>query len=239
MNKFDYEHFLIKLKSFSKNESVSDLARHKAILNTNQEVIGISMANIRSIAKEISQNQATEFLEVAKNKNPETSYYEETLIEGLVIANLKDLDKQVKCLKIWANKIDNWSTCDSVVTTMKLLKKSKNKDKYFNDFVELSKSNQEFIARFGIIVLMVDYLDEFHINQIYALLKEIKNDKYYVKMAMAWLISFGYLVDKEKTIALLDERVLDKFIQNKAISKCRDSFRISKEDKNNLLIYKM
>lgn len=239
MAEFDYNEFLIKLKSLSKNETVDDLTRHKAILNTKQEVIGISMANIRNLAKDISKTDETSFLKIAETKVPKYSFYEETLIEGLVIANIKDLDVQVKKLKTWADKIDNWSTCDSVVTTMKLLKKSKDKDNYFNDFVELLKSQKEFVSRFGIIVLMIDYLDNEHIDKIYKLIKEIKNDAYYVKMAIAWFISFGYLVNKEKTLNLLNERCLDKFIQNKAISKCRDSYRIAKEDKENLLLFKM
>lgn len=239
MAEFDYNGFLSKLKSLSKNETVEDLARHKAILNTKQEVIGISMAHIRTLAKDISKTNRESFLKLAESKLPEYSFYEETLIEGLVIANIKDLDYQVSKLKIWVEKIDNWATCDSVVTTMKLLKKSKNKDKYIDEFIFMAKSPKEFVSRFGVIVLMIDYLDEDHIDRIYGLIKEIKNDAYYVKMAIAWFISYGYLINKEKTIKLLNEKVLDKFIQNKAISKCRDSYRISQEDKDNLLLYRM
>ena len=47
---------------------------------------------------------------------------EETLIQGLVIAEIKDLKLQQKFFEKWVNKIDNWSTCDTVVSTLKGLK---------------------------------------------------------------------------------------------------------------------
>ena len=188
----DYQEFVNYLKLISKNESINDLKRHRAILNTNQKVIGISMKDIRNVAKEISYNCLDEFLEIAKNKKIESSYYEETLIEGLVIAEIKYLDLQILKLKEWVTKIDNWSTCDSVVTSLKLLKKSINKDYYFDEFLVMSKSSNEFVARFGIVVMMSVYLDLKHIDAIYKNLLEIKSEKYYINMAIAWLFSYGF-----------------------------------------------
>ena len=51
-NERDYLDYIKIIKSFSKNETVNDLKRHKAILNTNQDVIGVAMANIRRLAKQ-------------------------------------------------------------------------------------------------------------------------------------------------------------------------------------------
>ena len=123
-NNENYDKFLKYLCSLSKHESVNDLKRHKAILNTKQEVIGISMKNIRDISKQISQNCQDEFLDFMKLKKQEDCYYEETLIEGLVIANIRDLERQIGAITTWITKIDNWSTCDSVVCSLKILKKS-------------------------------------------------------------------------------------------------------------------
>ena len=46
-------------------------------------------------------------------------------------------------------------------------------------------------------------------------------------------------INQEKVYDLLKLKCLDKFIQNKAISKCRDSFRISEADKQKLKLLKM
>ena len=123
-NDENYRIFVNYLKSISKHESVNDLARHKAILNTNQAIIGISMKNVREIAKKISKVCLEDFLLVMRDRQPNESFYEETLIEGLIITEIKELDLQMDRLKYWMKKIDNWSTCDSVVTSLKILKKS-------------------------------------------------------------------------------------------------------------------
>lgn len=69
--------------------------------------------------------------------------------------------------------------------------------------------------------------------------EEANNNTYYFQMGIAWLISFGMVKFKDKTYKLLEKRTLPKFTQNKAISKCRDSFRISLEDKEKLTKYRI
>lgn len=238
-NSSSYNNFILFLKSLSKHESINDIERHKSIINTSQKIIGISMKNIRYIANHISKNCQFEFLEIVKEKQPENSYYEETLIEGLVITCIKDLNLQIKYLEEWIQKIDNWATCDSVVTSLKILKKSKMKDAFYYKFKSWCFSNNEFISRFGIVSIMSIYLNSETIDEIYNLIQNIHNDAYYVKMALSWLIASGFLIDKQKTCNLLKKKSLDKFIQNKAISKCRDSFRVSNQDKEELFLYRM
>ena len=118
-NEADYLEYVKKIKSFSKNESVNDLKRHKAILNTNQEVIGVAMANIRKLAKQVYNGGYDSFLGVSLSKSKEDQTYEETLIEGLVIAQIKQIELQLKHFDEWIFKIDNWSTCDSVTSSLK------------------------------------------------------------------------------------------------------------------------
>lgn len=233
-NELDYNNLYNELLKLAKNESIEDKIRHKKIINTNQEIISLSMKTIRETAKKISKAGANEFLKIAKKKLLQNSYYEETLIEGLVIAEIKDLKKQIDEFLVWCHKIDNWATCDSVVTSLKLLNKSTIKADYFSTFVELSKSENEFVSRFGIVTLMTCYLEDDFIDEIYNLMGQIKSKKYYVQMAIAWLISTGFVKHKEKTIKLLKLKILDKFVQNKAISKCRDSFRVLESDKEML-----
>lgn len=237
--KQDYANFVKYLKSISKCETIEDKNRHVAILNTKQDVIGITMANIRKTAKQIFKNGYQDFLDVCLSGDYKKELYEETLIQGLVIAEIKDLEKQKELLSGWVNKIDNWSTCDSVVSTMKPLKKSINKNKYFEFFLKLCFSEKEFVSRFGIIVLMVNYLEEEYIDQILDMCKNVNSEYYYVKMGVAWLVSFAFIKFKDKTKTLLASKVLDKFTQNKSISKCRDSYQISQEDKDLLVAYRI
>ena len=238
-NKEDYEGFLKDLQLLSKNETIEDHERHIAILNTKQKVIAISMANIRKFAKKIFKAGYEKFLEISLPNNFHDEFYEETLIQGLVIAEIKDLEKQKEYFKKWMHKIDNWSTCDTVVSTMKGLKNSKDKNKHFEFYHSLCFDKGEFVSRFGIIVLMTCFLEDAFIDKILEMCETVKSDDYYVNMALAWLLSFAFMKFKEKTYELLNKKTLSKFVQNKAICKCRDSFRVDKQDKENLIKFRI
>ncbi len=229
-----YKDFLADIKSKAKQENAEDYKRHVAIINTKQYVYCLKMSDIRNISKQISKGDYECFLKNAKNDS-----YEETLIQGIVIASIKNLDTQIEYLKKWVKIIDNWGACDSTISTMKLLGKSKNKANYFDFFYDLCFSEREFISRFGIVTIMCYYLEREYLSKILEMCRNIKNDAYYVKMALAWLVSYMFVKFKDETYALLGEKVLDKFTQNKAISKCRDSFRVQKEDKENLIKYRI
>jgi len=230
----DYLRFKEYLLSLAKEESIEYKERHRKIINTKKEIISLSMADIRKVAKKIAKNCANSFLDFSKDDT-----YEEILIQGLVITYIKDISTQMSLLNIWKNKIDCWAHCDSVVSSMKLFAKSKEKDKYFEQFYNYCFSEEEFTARFGIVTLMTYYLEEKYIDKIYDMCRKITNKAYYVQMAVAWLISYGFVKFKEKTYALLEEKILDKFTQNKSICKCRDSFRVLAEDKEKLVNYRI
>ena len=88
------------------------------------------------------------------------------------------------------------------------------------------------MKRIGLIIFLklLSY-DEFA-SQILSIIKTFKNEtEYYVNMVNAWIVCESFIKHREKTLALLKEKSLSKFTQNKAISKCRDSFRVSNEDK--------
>jgi len=230
----DYVKFVKHLKSLSKNESIEDMARHKAIINTKREVLCMPMASIRKVAKQISAGDIVSFLKFADGES-----YEEVLICGLVIAEIKDLDLQIKMFDEWKDKIDCWAICDSVCSSMKKLKLSKDKGKYFKYFCELCYNKEEFISRFGLITLMVNYLEEEYIDEILKICLVVKNEAYYVQMAVAWLLSVAFVKFRDKTLKVIEKQSLPKFTQNKTISKCRDSFRISREDKDMLVKFRI
>lgn len=232
-NERDYLDYVKIIKSFSKDESVNDLARHKATINTNQDVIGVAMANIRKLAKQVFKGGYDSFLEVSLPKTIMNQTYEETLIEGLVIAQIKSQEIQFKYLEKWLPKIDNWATCDSTTSSFK---HSKMNDEYFPWFYEKCFSSEEFIARFGITIIMNNFLDKKYLDQIFDMCESVKNDAYYVKMAIAWLVSFCFMKYRDETLEFLKRGSLDKFTHNKSISKCRDSYQVSPEDKELLKI---
>jgi 3-methyladenine DNA glycosylase AlkD len=217
-----------------KHESEENRKKHRNILNTKQKVISVANADVKKIAKNVLKNDYEDFLIQAKLTNKNDEYFEETFVQGLVIVGQKDIDKQINDLKWWVKKIDNWASCDSTISEMKKLKNSKNKGEYFNFFYEMCFDKSEFVARFGIVSLMTNFLEEEYISQILCMCESVQNDCYYVQMAVAWCLSYCFMKFREQTLELLKKKTLSKFVQNKTISKCRDSFQVDDNDKEML-----
>ena len=78
-----------------------------------------------------------------------------------------------------------------------------------------------------------------YIDKIYDMLNGFETEKeYYVNMMNAWLICELFIKRRDKTLKFLECNRLNRFTINKGISKCRDSFRVSEEDKLLLLNYR-
>lgn len=65
-----------------------------------------------------------------------------------------------------------------------------------------------------------------------------KEDEYYVIMMAGWLLSECIIRYQDKTLDFIKDDKLNYLIVNKAIQKCRESRRVSIEQKESLLLYK-
>ena len=133
-------------------------------------------------------------------------------------------------------EIDNWATGDIVVGNLKFLKKEK--ERYYDFIKECTSSDNPWKIRFGLVTLLGYYLEDRYIDEIFLLCSSVINREYYVKMAQAWLISIMFIKFRDKTLEYLKNNDLDSWTQNKAIQKIRESTRVSKEDKDFILIFK-
>lgn len=227
-NKTSYKKFQDELHSL---EDIKYKEFNFKIIFTNYKEIGIRMPILRDIAKKISNGDFRSFLGIV-----ECLYYEEVMIEGLVITNIKDLDIALFYFEKYIEKIDNWALCDYVIANMKIIKK--HKKIFFKKIKKYVKSKNEYIVRVGLVMLLNYYIDEEHIDTIFKICNNIKKDTYYVNMAISWLISECFVKEKKETIEFLKCNRLNDFTQNKAISKIRDSLRVSALDKMYVLDFK-
>ena len=222
-NKENYKEFIDHLISI-KDEKYKEF-HSSIVLNSKYEMIGIRLPIMRDIAKKISKTNIEAFLKYIGNY-----YYEEIMIEGLVIALIKDEEIFYKYFKEYIKKIDNWALCDSFCNSIKIVRKYE--DKYFNEAINLSLSNDEFISRVGLVIILNHFINKDNLNIIYDTLNKISSDKFYINMAEAWLICEIYIKYPNVTIVFIKNNNFNKFTQNKAISKIRDSYRITKEEKD-------
>ena len=227
-NNNSYNNFINYLKS---NSEISYKEFSEKITFTKYEMLGIRLPKLRSIAKEISKSDYKSFLNICKS-----TYYEEVMIKLLVIANIKDIDELMIYFDDAVNLIDNWALCDTFCNSLKLI--NKNKDYFLTKINELINSNETYHIRVGLIILLCFYVEEDYLDLIIKYLDNIKSDEYYVNMAEAWLICEIFIKYENIGLKYLEHNHLNKFTVNKAISKIRDSYRVSKDMKDYILKFR-
>jgi len=216
-------------------DSLKDLKYKKfqSNLGINEDyLIGVRTPELKKIAKRISKENYLYFIEQNTHNT-----YEERLIHGLLIGYLKtDFEEVTRLLWEFIPYIDNWALCDVTIANMHVW------NKYTKDgfsFVKrcLNKKN-EWYQRVGFIILLDYYINDEYIDKILEICNQYKTNQYYVKMAISWLISICYIKQKEKTLLFLKNNQMDSWIQNKSIQKIRESTRVNKIEKDELLKWK-
>lgn len=201
---------------------------HSSLCPNVDKIIGVRVPELRKMAKEIAITNYDEFLKIAKDE-----YYEELVLQGFVIGYAKiSVEETFKYLKKFVPKINSWAVCDTTCSNLKITKKHM---KEMWEFLEqYINSQNEYEIRFALVMYLNYYLTEEYIDLILQKIDKITNKEYYVQMAIAWLISFAYIKQKDKTEKYLMKNNLDKFTQNKSIQKICESYRVSSENKEKL-----
>lgn len=199
------------------------------ILNTEMKVLAVKTTDLKKIAKEIKKGDYISFLDLNLD-----NYYENIAINGFIISSIKDFAVMKKYLDRYILKVDSWGTCDLLKFNVK-----NNEENYYKLSQEYRKNELPFARRIGMYILFDFIKNDKYVNKIYESLDEFENEQeYYVNMLNAWLVCELFIKRREMTLKYLENNKLNKFTVNKAISKCRDSFRVSKEDKEYLLKFK-
>ncbi len=219
-----YNQFVENLFSL-RNEKYKEFSNR--LLKDTKEVIGVNIPTLRTIAKEISLTNIDDFFCYYQG-----IYFEETLVLGLTLGYLKEKSLLNKYIILYSEEITDWSLCDTPALNMKLIKKE---NQYFLSTIEeLLSSNKEFKIRFGLVLLLGHYINDNYIDYILEVCINLKSDKYYVNMAISWLLCECYIKYQNKTDKYLFSEYLERFVLNKTISKICDSYRVSIENKNEL-----
>lgn len=204
-------------------------------------ILGVRVPILRDYAKKLAKEyEIHDLLTYIDNE-----YYEEIMLQGMLIGLENDKDKNkvknkdirnikhiLKDIEKFVPKIDNWAICDGFCTGLKITKKHK---KEMWDFLQkYVTSDKEFEIRFGIVMILDYYITEEYLEKNFDIFDDIKSDRYYVQMAVAWAISICLIKFYDKTIEYLKHAKIDKFTYNKALQKAIESYRISDEQKAEL-----
>ncbi|MCR5483692.1 MAG: DNA alkylation repair protein [Bacilli bacterium] len=218
----DIRNELLKVKDEKYKEFQS-----KLVPNISKEnIFGVRTPELRRIAKElfVSKEYKT-FLNELPHK-----YYEENLIHFFVISMIKDFDECIKEVEKLLPYVDCWPVSDQA--TPKVFKK--HHDKLLSYIKKWIKSKHIYTSRFGIRMLMNEYLGDDFKPEYLKLVASIKSDDYYLKMMVAWYFATALAKRYDETIIYFEEHRLDDWIHKKAIQKALESYRVSNEHKEYL-----
>lgn len=193
---------------------------------TKETIIGVRVPEIRKLAKQyIKDEEFKVFI-----KNLPHKYYDENMLHGVLISELKDYDTCIAAVEEFLPYVDNWAVCD--IMSPKIFKK--NKKELIEKIKEWISSDHVYTCRFGIGMLMTHFLDEDFMEEYLELTAAVHSNEYYVNMMIAWFFATALAKQWDKTILYIENNRLEQWVHNKTIQKARESYRITKEQKNYL-----
>ena len=189
-------------------------------------IIGVRTPQMRAIAKEVFANKdRNEFLNDLPHK-----YYEENLVHFFAISMIKDFDETVQRVEAFLPFVDCWPVSDQA--TPKSFKK--NHEKLLPYVKKWIASDEVYTARFGIRMLMNEYLGDDFKEEYLELVASKRGDDYYLKMMVAWYFATALAKRYDESVKYIEEHRLDDWVHKKAIQKAVESFRVSDEHKEYL-----
>ncbi len=199
-------------------------AFNKRIVNTNMPVLGVRVPDLRKLAKRLAKElTADDVAALLKIKQPTFDYI---LLCGLLITHVKMSDERaIELIKQWLPLTDSWAHIDCVADTNPRF----TSQMWWDFATECLRSEAEFTVRYGVILLMCNFLDDRHIDKVFELLAGVKHDGYYVKMALAWTYATAAVKYFERTLAELEKPSIDPWTRAKAYQKMRESRRFNGE----------
>ncbi|WP_294431125.1 DNA alkylation repair protein [uncultured Treponema sp.] len=213
---------------FEKLSKAQDLTyrdfQSKLVPNIPKEsIIGVRTPELRKIAKEcFGSDEANAFLD-----NLPHQYYEENLVHFFMIAMIKDFDECISRVEAFLPFVDCWPVCDQV--SPKSFKK--NHEKLLPYIKRWISSPHLYTARFGLRMLMNEFLDEDFKPEYLELAASVKSDEYYLNMMVAWYFATALAKQYDAAIVFIEENRLKPWTHKKAIQKAVESFRVSDEHK--------
>lgn len=188
--------------------------------------IGVRVPELRKLAKRIAEEPETsKFL-----KNLPHKYYDENMLHGILISEMKNYEACIEAVDIFLPYVDNWAVCD--IMSPKIFKK--NKEALLEKIKEWSSSEKTYTCRFGIEMLMSHFLDDDFKPKYLEIPLSVNSEEYYVQMMIAWFFATALAKEWDATIKYIEDQRLNTWTHNKAIQKARESRRITPKQKEYL-----
>ena len=191
-----------------------------------ETIIGVRTPQLRRLAREVFASDCRDaFFCYLPHK-----YYEENLIHFFVLASIKDFDLCVRLTEEFLPYVDCWPVSDQA--TPKSFKR--NRDRLLPYIKKWTASQHVYTARFGLRMLMNEYLGDDFKEEYLELAAAVRGEDYYLKMMVAWFFATALAKRYDESVRYFENRRLDDWVHKKAIQKAVESYRVSDEHKQYL-----
>ena len=184
-----------------------------------ETIIGVRTPEMRRIAKEVdASDYRDEFLASLPH-----AYYEENLIHFFILAMIRDFDSCVQAVDTFLPYVDCWPVSDQA--SPKTFKKYH--EALLPHIHRWIGSSHVYTARFGMRMLMNEFLGE-DFREAY--LEEVAargGDDYYLQMMEAWFFATALAKQYDATVPYLAEHRLSDQVHRMVIRKALESYRVS------------
>ena len=149
------------------------------------------------------------------------------MLQGMTLGYVKaSFEEKKPYLDVFVGKIDNWSVCDSTCSGMKT-QSGEDVEAFFAYAVCLAKDRREFVARFGIVMLLDHFITDTYIDEVLQVLDEVSHDGYYV-----------WNVEPVRLKQMVEDRLSSgEIVSDSDRRKLTELLRSTKENDNNYIFY--
>lgn len=194
-------------------------------------IIGVRTPLLRAYARTLRQTpEAAAFLQALPH-----FYYEENNLHAFLIEGIGDFDACIAALDAFLPHVDNWATCDS----MHARALDRDLPRLKDQIRRWMASEQVYTVRFGILMLMRDFLDAHFTPDVLEMVAELQSEAYYVNMMRAWFFATALAKQWDAARSYIEQRRLEPWVHGKAIQKAIESRRISPDQKQYLKKYRI
>lgn len=202
-----------------KNKNDDYALFQKKLSNSDYEVIGIKLPDLKKIAKESYKDESLHLSDFNHHKILE----EELMYLYIGMNRAKTIDEKLNFVLENVKYADSWMITDSYNAFLSKL----DFDHYIDFFMKTSNSKHIYTRRISYILGLKVIRDE----RVLSILKYLTDDtEYMVIMGQAWLLATMAICYPNEIYEYLNKSTNTPLIR-KTVSKIVDSFRISEENK--------
>ena len=199
----------------------------KALSEIKRTSFGLSIPEIRKLAKKIAKDNYGELFTQDKNDD-----YWIKILHAFTIGYVNDdINNLLQYFEDFIPYVDDWAVNDSLCQNFKHART--HQSEVWSMLMKYKDSKKEFEVRVVAVMLLSHFLNDEYIDRVIDVLNNLYTDSYYSRMGVAWAVATIAGKYPKKCLYFLKSKnnKLDNWTYNKALQKMRESYRVSDDIK--------